>query len=143
MPSLGLRGAERIHLNEQQAHTYRWLARNIESHCDVIFGLPNMLSLNFWTAKEPLTMFNSDGWILDLMPDQQMTVQNALSSHADACIVYNPDLVAFWNMAGGVDVEALPLVRYIREDFKIAGSSDRYYLLVRKERDLNAAQLSD
>jgi hypothetical protein len=143
LPALDLPGAERIHLDEQKALSLRWLTRNIENHCDVIFGLPNLVSLNFWTAKEPLTMFNTDAWILDLRPDQQMIVQTALSGHADACIVYNPDMVAFWNEAGGIDVEALPLVRYIREDFKIAGSSNQYYLLVRKERDLNAAQLSN
>jgi len=140
LPALGLRGAERIHVDAQQRRSYHWLATNIEKHCDVIFGLPDLLSLTFWTSREPLTTISGDAWILFYTEKQQMVVRNALSKHADACIVYNPELVGFWNRAGKVDVEGLPLVRHIRDSFKVSGNVDSYYLLVRKARDVKVSE---
>jgi hypothetical protein len=136
VPSLGLRGAQRIHVEASQADQYRWLTRNVENYCDAIFGLPGLPSLNFWAAKEPLTRFNADAWFLDvdITPEQQGEIQRALEKRRDACVVYNPDLVAFWNRAREVDVNGMPLVVYIRNNFTTFAEMNHYYLLIRNSR---------
>jgi hypothetical protein len=136
LPSLALRGAERIHVEAEEARQYQWLTNNIENYCDVMFGLPNIPSLHFWTARDPVTTLIWDGWILNATAEQQNAVQSALAKHRDACIVYNPDLVAFWNRTGDLDVEALPLVRYIRSEFKTLAETNHYSLLIRNDRPL-------
>jgi hypothetical protein len=62
-------------------------------------------------------------------PGAATLVAEALDRYPNAFIIYNPDIVAFWNRTGELDVEALPLVRYSK-----LASMDHYYLLVRNER---------
>ena len=138
LPSLGLRGANRIHVRERQARQYQWLVSNIQRYCDVIFGLPNIPSLHFWTAKDPVTTLIWNGWILSATTEQQRTIQAALSEHPDACIVSSPELMAFWSGNGELDVGTLPLVRYIHTEFRTALEMDQFRLLVRNGRRLNA-----
>jgi hypothetical protein len=139
LPSLALRGAERIHVDPRQAQQYQWLTSNIERYCDVIFGLPNIPSLHFWTGRNPVTTLTWDAWILYATTEQQGMTQAALSKHPDACIVYNPDLVVFWNRTGRLDVDSLPLVRYINAEFKTVLERDSYRLLIRNNRSLDTS----
>lgn len=135
LPALNLAGAKRIHLPAEQANTYRWLTRNIQSYCDTVVGLPELPSLNFWTGLVPPGGLNIDGWVLVLSDAQQNNIESALAAHARACAVYNPDIVSFWNPRGD-DLSGLPLVRYIHSNFKVAGSFNNYFFLVRNQRDL-------
>jgi hypothetical protein len=136
LPSLAMRGAERIHVNAKQAQEYQWLTSNIERYCDVIFGLPNIPSLHFWTRRDPITPLTWDAWILTATAEQQRMTQAALSEHQDACIVYNPELVSVWNSTGRLDVDSLPLVQYIHAEFRTGLEMDGYRLLVRSNRTL-------
>jgi hypothetical protein len=146
-PSLALPGAERIHLAD--APTYQWLTKKLRQECDVFMGMPDILSLNFWAQQAPPTVFAAGDWMDNLNDEQQSEVAAVLSRHPNACIVYNPDLVAFWNR-GNRDLSRLPLVRYIFDHFKTVdeigmvanGTPSRYYLMVRKERDLPVAASS-
>lgn len=136
LPALNLAGASRIHLNDQQARDYQWLTRSSISYCDTLMGLPNLPSLNFWTALNPPALLNSDAWILVLSDKEQREIALALSSHPNACAIYNPEILAFWNR-NRRDISGLPLVRYIHDNFKPAGTMDNFVFLVRNERDLN------
>jgi hypothetical protein len=136
LPALNLAGASRIHLNDQQAKDYQWLTRSSISYCDILIGLPNLPSLIFWTAMDPPARLNSDAWILVLSDQQQREIAFALSSHPNACAIYNPEILAFWNR-NHRDISGLPLVRYIHDNFKPVGTMDNFVLLVRNERDLN------
>ena len=148
-PPLALPGAKRIHLPETQTRAYQWLARNIRENCDVLMGLPGFLSLNLWSgAAAPAWASAGGDWMDGLNSQQQSEMISTLSMHADACIVYSPRLVAV--TPGPPDLKALPLALYIFENFKPAGSVDivlnssevtglrnvRYYLMVRKDRNL-------
>jgi len=133
MESLGLSGAERIHVTDGEARQYRWLASNINKYCDVFFSEPGIPSLNFWTAKEPFTMFDYETWILYITPNQQSDVQAALAEHPDACVVYNPDLVQFWQKTKA-ELNAMPLAAYINNNFTVLTEMNHYYLLVRNGR---------
>lgn len=145
LPSLALPGAERIHLPEAQARAFQWLAQNVRAHCDTFIGMPGFLSLYFWTAAEPPTSINNGDWMNGFDNAQQSEVIAGLSMHPNACVVYNPYLVVLWN-AGHLDMKSLPLTRYIFDNFKVAGETDspdsKYYLMVRKERNVNIASAS-
>jgi hypothetical protein len=112
-------------------------------------GLPGFLSLNLWSgASAPAWASAGGDWMDGLNSQQQFEMISTLSMHADACIVYSPRLVAV--TPGPPDLKALPLALYIFENFKPAGSVDvvlnssevtglrnvRYYLMVRKDRNL-------
>jgi hypothetical protein len=148
-PPLTLAGAKRIHLPETQTRAYQWLAQNIRENCDLLMGLPGFLSLNLWSgAAAPAWASAGGDWMDGLNSQQQSEMVSTLSMHANACIVYSPRLVAV--TPGPPDLDTLPLARYMFENFKPAGSVNialtssevtglrrvRYYLMVRKDRDL-------
>ncbi len=117
---------------------FQWLARNLRDNCDTVMGMPDMLSLNFWADKDPPTTLNADNWIYLFNDAQQSKIVSALSKRPDACVAYNPELLAFWN-TGKIDLRTVPLARYIYDSFKPAGSVDNYYIAVHKERSLTIA----
>jgi hypothetical protein len=134
LPSSGLKNAERIHMSASQVSDYHWLVARLQRDCDVFIGMPDLPSFTFWTGKEPLTKLSVDDWMFALTNEQQSRVVSVLARHPDGCVFYNPDLVAFWNRAGR-NLDALPLARYIKENFKTVEQKHRFYFMVRKERD--------
>jgi hypothetical protein len=135
LPASGLAGAERVHMPAEQVSDYHWLVTKLRSDCDVFIGMPDLPSFTFWTGKEPLTKLSVDDWMFALSNEQQSYVVSVLAKHPDACVFYNPGLVAFWNKAER-NLDALPLAHYIHENFKVAEKKDLFYFMVRKERDL-------
>ena len=135
LPFLQLPGSAKIHLPEAQAQDYLWLVRQLNEHCDIFVGLPEVPSLHIWTGKDPLDGMQMDDWMLAVSNQQQLTVSTILSKHANACEIYNPDLVNFWNR-NHEDLDSLPLVRYLHENFKVAGTTGKFALLVRNGRAL-------
>lgn len=136
LPALNLAGASRIHLNDQQAAEYQWLTRSSVNYCDILIGLPNLPSLNFWTGMNPPARLNIDAWMLVLSDKEQLEIELALSKHPNACAIYNPEILAFWSH-NRRDISGLPLVRYIHDEFKPVGSMDHFVFLVRNGRDLS------
>jgi hypothetical protein len=136
LPALNLAGASRIHLNDQQAREYQWLTRSSINNCDILIGLPNIPSLNFWAGMNPPGRLNVDAWMLVLSDQEQSEIELELSKHPRACAIYNAEILGFWNR-NGRDMSGLRLVRYIHDEFKPAGSMDNFVLLVRNERDLS------
>lgn len=135
LPALKLAGANKIHLRDQQAKDYQWLTRSALNYCDILVGLPNIPSLNLWTGMTPPAGLNIDDWILVLTDKEQLAIASALSTHPNACAIYNPEILALWNRDHH-DISGLPLVRYIHDNFKPVGTMDNYTFLVRNGRDL-------
>lgn len=136
LPSSQLPGAGRIHLQDAQAQEYRWLVRQLDSHCDVFIGLPEVPSLHIWTGKDPLSGTDMSNWMM-VMPDEQQVAASALlSQHPNACAVYNQELVDFWNQPRR-DLSSLPLVHYLSQNFKVAGTAGPFALLVHNDRELS------
>ena len=134
LPSLQLPGSGKIHLPWAQARDYLWLVGQLNDHCDVFVGLPEVPSLHIWTGKDSLDGMQMDDWMIAISNEQQMAVSRVLSEHSNACAIYNPDLVAFWDRPHH-DLGSLLLVRYLHENFKVAGTTGQFILLVRKERN--------
>jgi hypothetical protein len=137
LPSLQLPGSDRIHVPEPQAQDYYWLVSQLNRHCDVFVGLPEVPSLHVWTGKDPLQGMDMDDWMIGMPDQQQLAATVILSQHPRACALYDQELVDFWDRPHH-DVSALPLVSYIFQNFKVAGTTGHFALLVHKGRDLSA-----
>lgn len=136
-PSAALPGAHRIHLPQKQASEYQWLVRNLKLHCDKFVGLPGVPSLDIWSGQKPPGDLNGNAWMY-LSAQQQEKVITDFSRFPNACVVYSPDIVAFWNQ-GNLPLTTFPLARYILEHFKtVAQLNGYYFFMVRNERQVDA-----
>jgi hypothetical protein len=131
LPALDLAGAHLMHVQTGQKVQLTAIAQGIELNCDAFESLPGLPSFNFWSQKYPVTGLNSDAWTLYLNPEQQRQIVDRLASVRRACVVSNPRLAAFWNK-GGEDLDGLPLVKYIRQEFRPLLKAGDYTLSVRK-----------
>jgi hypothetical protein len=139
---LNLPGAERIHAERTEVEDYAWLVDNLRQNCDTFVGLPGIPSLYFWTGKplpgpahQPAGQLNWDQWMDLLTPAQQEVIAEDLSRHPNACAVYHPGGVSFWNKANH-DVRGWPLANFILTHFKTIGQSGDYQFMIRNERQL-------
>lgn len=142
MVSLNQPGAERIHVEPELAHDYRWMVTNLRLHCDTFIALPGLPSLYFWTGKpmagrkdQPPGPLNMDQWMDLFTPEQQTTIAADFALHPDACAIYHPSGVDFWN-TGNHPISDWPLGAYMMANFKVIGESGDYQFMVRKERNL-------
>jgi hypothetical protein len=140
---LNMPGAERIHAEKQEAEDYAWLVARLKQNCDTFVGLPGLPSLYFWTgiplpgpAHKPPGPLSMDAWVLTHSRAEQEAVVDDLARYPNACAVYHPSGVDFWN-TGNLDVRGWPLANYILTHFKTIGQTGDYQFMIRKERQLD------
>jgi hypothetical protein len=77
-----------------------------------------------------------DTWMLTHTFDEQQAVVDDFSGHPNACAVYTPNGVAFWNV-GKLDIRVWPLANYIVTHFRTVGHTGDYQFMIRNERQLD------
>jgi len=145
MVSFNQPGAERVRVEPELEQDYRWMVTNLRQHCDTFVAIPGLPSLYPWTGKpmlgsrdKPPGPLNMDQWMDLFTAEQQRMFAAELATHPDACAIYHPGGVDFWN-TGNHRLSDWPLAAYVMDNFKVIGRSGDYQFMVRKERNLAIA----
>lgn len=137
---LDLPGARKLRIGARDAEIFQWLVSRLNQHCDTFVGYPGIPSLYLWTnqrmpgpARERPGQLNADAWTIWFTPPQQRVILADFAPHTNACVVYHPSGVRFWNPSG-VDERSQPLVDFVRNEFRTVDAMDDYQFQIRKER---------
>src|SRR5262249_44121325 len=122
------------HLPREQEMTYRFLATNVRTNCDLLFTLPGMTSFNFWSDVPPPNGWNLTAWVKGIDLDHQREILEILQAHPRACVIQNSSLVRFWQREEP-QVRSLPLGLYILERMPVIAKRSGYVIRVHPERD--------
>jgi hypothetical protein len=132
-PPSRLRGSGILHLPPEIESRYLFLANSIGKNCDVLFGLPQLGSLNFWSGVRTPNGSNLDAWMTGFSSAKQEEILRLLQADPQSCAVYNPKLTQFW----GVTADQLahePLAQFIIRDMRPVANRDGYEIRVHPNR---------
>jgi hypothetical protein len=130
--SIDVPGARDIHVSEPQALQLEEITAGLRASCDTFLTLPGMNSLNIFSGEEPPVEMPGP-WPFFFTADEQRQIVDEVRTIPRFCVVYKPDLLAFWAGYSDNDVPDRPLVRYVEEDFRPLHNYSGYYLMVRKQ----------
>jgi hypothetical protein len=126
-------GAASLHLAPDIEARYQFLANNVRNNCDVLFTMPGMGSFNFWSGAPSPDASNATAWIQLLGSGQQHRILQILQNHSHACVIYNRDLVRFWQTPQA-SIVASPLSAYILNNMPTVIERDGYEIRVHPQR---------
>lgn len=126
--SLGLPGAEAIHVGEEEAQLYRGISTAIDRNCARLIMLPGMDSFYLWTEEEPPTGLTATAWPTLFDESHQRRVIDEIQPIEGLCELRNEALAAGW---GNGTIPPGPLVSYLDHGFRSIASWGDYELLVR------------
>jgi hypothetical protein len=129
LSSLGLPGAEDVHLAPEEVALYQEVSAAIDENCSSVVMLPGMNSFYFWTEEEPPTGFNATGWTTLFDEEHQREVIEGTDSIKGLCELRNEPLAANWS-AGTIPDNLL--VRYLHQGFRPIAKIGDYELLRRE-----------
>jgi hypothetical protein len=129
-PRLNLPGATKIHVTGEEAQTYGQLATQIRDHCDVLFTMPGMNSLNLWSRVPTPNGFNVTAWMTIFTRQEQDEIVTILQRNSRPCVVYNSRLTRFWMLGGLGSLRHSPIAQYIEHGTKTIAKISGYELRV-------------
>ena len=132
--SSSLRGSASLHLPAEMEERYEFLANGLGANCDVLFTLPGMGSLNFWSGVPTPNGLNMTGWTKAFKPEQELKVLQILRANPRACAAYNAELSILWG-ASPQELEKLPLARYILHEMPVVSRREGYEIHVAPQRN--------
>lgn len=127
--SLGLPGAEDVHVSEEEADLYRQITAGIDANCRSTLMLPGMNSFYFWSQEEPPTGYNATGWTTLFDEAHQRRVIEQTRGIRGLCELRNEPIADGWS---GGTIPDTPLVRYLHRGFRPVGQWGDYELLRRE-----------
>jgi hypothetical protein len=127
--SLGLPGAESIHLTEEEAGLYRGITAAIDRNCAALVMLPGMDSFYLWSEQEPPTGYTATGWPTLFDDSHQRQVIAEVDPIQDLCQLRNEPIAAGWSNG---TIPSGPLVSYLDRGFEPIGNWGDYELLIRR-----------
>jgi hypothetical protein len=133
-PPSRLRGAASLHLPADVEDSYLFLAGSISANCDILFTLPGMGSLNFWSGVRTPNGSNLTAWMRGFSLEQQQQILTMLQANRRGCSVYNAGLAKFWGSASK-ELDTLPLAQYVMHDMRKVAERDGYEIRVHPRRD--------
>src|ERR1035437_1391229 len=133
-PPSGLRGADGLHLPPLQAENYRFLAGSITANCSVLFTLPRSGSFNFWSGVPAPYGSNAIVSMKSFTWERQKPILDLLQSDPRACVLYNRELLEFWQTTAQ-DLAQLPLAVYILDEMPKAAEQGGYEIRINPHRN--------
>jgi hypothetical protein len=127
--SLGLPGAEEVHLSPEDAELYRSVTEAIDRSCRSLITMPGMNSFYLWSEIDPPTGYNATAWMMMFDDAHQQRIVDETRSDRDLCLLENESMAELWNQGGVPDG---PLIDYLHEDFSPVATIDNYRLLRRE-----------
>jgi hypothetical protein len=128
-PASRLRGSSWLHLPVDSERLYEELADDVHANCDVLFTMPGMGSLNFWSGVPTPNGLNHDAWMRGVPLNQQGQILQSLEKNPGACAVYNEQLALLWQSTAS-EMDALPLGHYVMHDMPTVWRQGGYEIRV-------------
>jgi hypothetical protein len=125
---LDLPGAQDVRLDPTEVDLYRRITHSVEANCRSFVMLPGMNSFYIWTGQEPPTGYNATGWPTLFDDAHQRRVIEEIDPKPGLCLLENESLAAAWS---GGSIPDVPLVRYMRREFRPLLRVGEYRLLKR------------
>jgi hypothetical protein len=126
---LGFPGSRLVRVEPDKAAALRAIVSRINSSCTTLLTEPGLFSFHLWTGKPSPGGVDHQLWMSLLDDATQNAIVDKLSRDPQACVVYQQELAKYW--APGADIQAKPMVRYIRENFHTVIEGAGYSLMMR------------
>jgi hypothetical protein len=127
--ALDFPGARHVRVEPDKAAALRAIVSRINSSCGTLVTEPGLFSFHLWTGKPSPAGVDHQVWMSLLDNAKQSAIVQELASDPRACVVYQQEVAEFW--ASGADIQAKPVVRFIRENFHKVIEGSGYSLLMR------------
>jgi len=111
----GLRGSSMLLLRPSTAAQFQYLANHISTNCGMLFSMPGVNSFNFWSGVPAPNDSNMGAWMQYFSIDRQVGILKILRADPRACVIYDPELVKFWQASDQAMADS-PLAQYILRD---------------------------
>jgi hypothetical protein len=134
-PSSNLSGSRSLRLPPEQESDYEFIAGSVAANCNVLFRMPEMGSFNFWSGVPTPNGWNINIWMKAFSLERQNQILATLQSTPGACVIYNPNLMLFWQTRPD-EAKSLPLARYIMYEMPKVAARGAYELRVHPNRTL-------
>jgi hypothetical protein len=133
-PSSSLRGAASLHLPAWEESRYESLSRDIEANCSMLFTMPGMGSLNFWSGVPTPNGLNLPSWTRAFSVEQQQQILELLEKNPRSCVVYSEEVAQLRGLSRQ-ELVNVPLAHHILFDLRKVHEQDGYMIFANPRRD--------
>ncbi|HEY1636359.1 MAG TPA: hypothetical protein VGF64_16495 [Acidimicrobiales bacterium] len=131
--SLGLPGAQDVHLDASDVANLQQVSRLLRSQCSTFQSLPGLNSFYIFTGQAPPTGLNTTQWMYLLDNPMQQRIVDRLGQIPRLCVLEDADMALHWRVGAGKPLpKDSPLLRYIRDNFAPYKQVGPYVVLMKE-----------